>query len=215
MFGFEESGADTGTRRSVRSTPGTGHRRRPVPIACPSGHRRQPQFKLFDRAAAHSHTAAVQMRRAGIRRRAAGRRLGSNGRARPTTATGAAREQPFGSPQRGAVTFIDRARTARTPRPPRSADSTSASPGSQAVVQAVGARRARSCARRQRPLLPSPYRRQTLKEPISSPERLPVLEPGRKLRVLGLDDCDAIVAFVLQRARTLAPEDGNTDGNTA
>ena len=36
MFGFEESGADTGTRRNVRSTPETGHRRRPAPITCPS-----------------------------------------------------------------------------------------------------------------------------------------------------------------------------------
>jgi hypothetical protein len=36
MFGFEESGADTGTRRNVRSTPETGHRHRPTPITCPS-----------------------------------------------------------------------------------------------------------------------------------------------------------------------------------
>jgi hypothetical protein len=55
MFGFEESGADTGTRRSVRSTSGTGHRRRPVPITYPSGHGLgrsatvEPESKRFDR----------------------------------------------------------------------------------------------------------------------------------------------------------------------
>jgi len=33
---------------------------------------------------------------------------------------------------------------------------------------------------------------------------------GRALRVPGLADCDAIVAFVLQEARTLAPKGGHT-----
>jgi len=37
---FEESDAETGTRRSVCSTQGTGHLRRPVAISCPSGHGR-------------------------------------------------------------------------------------------------------------------------------------------------------------------------------
>ena len=48
-----------------------------------SGSGRQPQFERFDRAAAQSPTAAVQMRRAGIRRRAAHRRQGACVRGRP------------------------------------------------------------------------------------------------------------------------------------
>jgi molybdopterin-guanine dinucleotide biosynthesis protein B len=43
-----------------------------------------------------------------------------------------------------------------------------------------------------------------------TPELLPAMDPGRALRVLGLADCDAIVAFVLQEARTLAPKGGHT-----
>jgi hypothetical protein len=66
MFGFEESGADTGTRRNVRSTPETGHRRRPAPITCPSNYGQQPRFRKF---AVSGRSKAVGNRRGAAMRR--------------------------------------------------------------------------------------------------------------------------------------------------
>jgi hypothetical protein len=50
--------------------------------------------------------------------------------------------------------------------------------------------------------------RQSETGPLAQATPVSVREPGRVLRVLQLEDRDAIVAFVLQKAGTLAPDDG-------